>query len=270
MKTYLCFFAIVILAMGWVSAEEPIVRVDFESFPLGLIDSARLERAFGPLAWHSLEDRVAVISAGGSRGDQVLEIRYPAGAFGSKKSGASFVAELPPAEEYFLSYRFRFSEGFPFVKGGKLPGLSSGGSKYTGGRQPPKTGGWSARYMWRREGDLELYLYHPEMKAPTGDRVPLDFRCEPFIWYTLTQRIRVNHLGKANGLIQVWIDGRQSLNLTGLQLRSEDLGLIDSFLFSTFFGGGSKSWAPEAACSIQFDQFVISSSAPDDVKLGGD
>ncbi len=116
--------------------------------------------------------------------------------------------------------------------------------------------------MWRREGDLEIYLYHPKMTGPTGDRVPLNFRCVPSTWYTLTQRVKVNDLGKTNGSVQVWIDGTRHLNLDRLHLRGEETGLIDSFLFSTFFGGGTKSWAPESDCSIQFDHFAISTSPP--------
>ena len=120
--------------------------------------------------------------------------------------------------------------------------------------------------MWRRDGELELYFYHPKMKRSYGERVPLNFRFLPSRWYTLTQRVKINDLGKSNGSIEVWIDGKRHLNLEGLYLRGEGAGLVDSFLFSSFFGGSTKSWAPESDCSIQFDQFVISKSERADTK----
>lgn len=255
------FMIAVGLAASYGEVELP-VRVDFEDLKVGPLAPDDLPYLFGQIHWEKLNDRAMVVATGEPEIKQVLEVAYPEGGYGSKRSGASFVSKLPPRQEYYLTYRIRFSDGFPFNKGGKLPGLSSSGSEFTGGRLPPKTGGWSARYMWRRKGDLELYLYHPKMKGPTGERVALDFRCQPATWYTLTQRIRVNDPGKSNGLIQVWIDGTRHLDLTDLYLRGEDVGLADSFLFSTFFGGGSKDWAPDSDCSIQFDSFTISGPKP--------
>ncbi len=243
--------------------EAQIFSVDFEDQKPGALSPETLTSMFGALQWHGIENRAVIVSGEESESGNVLETNFPRGAHGSQNSGASFVSELPPAPEYYLTYKVRFSEGFPFTKGGKLPGLSSSGSEFTGGRIPPESGGWSARYMWRREGELELYLYHPDMKGPTGDRVALAFQCEPSIWYVLTQRVRVNDLGMSNGQIEVWIDGKRYLERDGLRLRGGESGLIDSFLFSTFFGGASKDWAPDSDCSIQFDEFCVSRRPPD-------
>jgi hypothetical protein len=38
--------------------------------------------------------------------------------------------------------------------------------------------------------------------------------------------------------------------------------LIDSFYFSTFFGGDDASWAPSVDCSASFDDIVVSTTAP--------
>lgn len=262
---FLVFASVAGFVIGEESGEN-VLDVDFDNQHPGSISPESLTDLFGPLHWHGLDGRAVVVAEEESESGKVLETRYPKAAYGSKKSGASFVSKLPPAQEYFLTYKIRFSEDFPFTKGGKLPGLSSSGSEFTGGRIPPKSGGWSARYMWRREGELELYLYHPEMKGPTGDRIALDFRCEPSVWYTLTQRIRVNDPGESNGRIEVWIDGKQYLDRDGLFLRGEETGLIDSFLFSTFFGGGSKTWAPATDCSIQFDDFCVSRTHPESIE----
>lgn len=64
------------------------------------------------------------------------------------------VAGLAPTNALHLRYYVRFSEGFDFVKGGKLPGLF-------GGAIPDGTNGFSVRYMWRTNGDGEAYAHLP-------------------------------------------------------------------------------------------------------------
>lgn len=241
------------------SAEMPPIAVDFESFEAGALRKQVLEKHFGPIAWETLEDRAVIKHEEQGR---VLEVTYPKGKVGSSESGAQFVLDLEPGRYATLSYRFRFAPRFPFVKGGKLPGLSSGGSQFTGGRPPGSKGGWSVRYMWRREGALELYFYHPEMKGKYGERHSLGVTLKPGEWYSITQRIDAGEPGKRNGRIEVEVNDKIQLQLKGLSLYGSQYGLVDSFLFSTFFGGGDSSWAPEADCTIQFDDFRISPEQP--------
>jgi len=167
--------------------EKVFVRVDFESQKLGGFSAEAAAKLFGELYWKQINGRAFVLNLDSERG-KVLETFYPKGGFATKQSGASFVSKIPAKQEYYLSYKVRFSDDFPFTKGGKLPGLSSKGSAFTGGKLPTKLGGFSARYMWRRQGDLELYLYRPGMKGPKGERIALDFRCKPSTWYTSSQR----------------------------------------------------------------------------------
>ncbi len=116
--------------------------------------------------------------------------------------------------------------------------------------------------MWRGEGALELYLYHPEMKSKYGERHSLGIKIKTGRWYSITQRIDVGEPGKGNGRMEFEVNGETTLHLKNLSLHGSDYGQIDSFLFSTFFGGGDSSWAPDANCTIQFDDFVISPENP--------
>ncbi len=173
--------------------DQSFIAVDFDRMKSGPLTEAAVEESFGALSWEALNGRAAIVE---SQAGKMLQVTYPKGASASRDSGAQFVVELPPLRYATLEYRFRPAVGFPFVKGGKLPGLASGGSQFTGGRPPGEKGGWSARYMWRREGALELYFYHPDMKGDYGERHSLSTRLEPGEWVEIVQRIDTGVPGK--------------------------------------------------------------------------
>lgn len=54
----------------------------------------------------------------------------PAGCIGVKNCGFQFNARLPePLVSATFSYRFKFSEGYTWTNGGKLPGVCSEGAQ---------------------------------------------------------------------------------------------------------------------------------------------
>jgi hypothetical protein len=64
-----------------------------------------------------------------------------------------------------FKYQVLFEPGFEFVKGGKLPGIYGGSSGCGGGADAAELGCFSARLMWRANGDGEVYLYAPYDQA---------------------------------------------------------------------------------------------------------
>src|ERR1019366_926325 len=93
-----------------------------------------------------------------------LRVKYPKGTF-SSGGGLQSLTDfskfpLKPQESLYLRYYVRFDPGIDFVKGGKLPGLA-GGNGNTGGHKPNGSDGWSARVMWRADGKIVQYVYHP-------------------------------------------------------------------------------------------------------------
>lgn len=200
----------------------------------------------------------------------MLRISYPEEGVRPKDSGSQFVVNLPTTKELWLSYRFKFEEGFDFKRGGKLPGLTSGGSFYTGGNIPVTGDGWSARFMWRNSGTyangLYIYAYYVgQENTQWGDSIPLDDRVAKIVpgqWHRLTQRIKLNDSDQSNGEIDVWFDDEIAYSSSSFRWREGAEGMIDAFYFSTFHGGQSSDWAPEVDSFCRFDDFLVSREAP--------
>lgn len=108
----------------------------------------------------------------------------------------------------------------------------------------------------RDNGTGELYAYLPLHKSNTDAllRIPPRsmqhpdygfsvgrgaWKFTPGKWTAVAERVKMNTVGKADGEIEVYIDGRTVILATGLILRDE--GAPDSYVqgmhFQTFFGG---------------------------------
>lgn len=192
-----------------------------------------------------------------------LQLAYPQGSVGPQQGGGQWLAELAPRETYQLAYRVRFSADFDWRLGGKLPGLA-GGTAPTGGYFDPD--GFSARYMWRENGRLVIYLYwagQPSAAKTRGRQYGLDLDCgvtlQPGRDYRLRQRVTLNTPGQANGRLEVWVDDQPVLQRTDLLFRKQGgkPWQIDRFLFSTFHGGNDPRWGPARDCSAEFDDIEV-------------
>lgn len=239
----------------------------FEKVPLDYYEEWNLFKDWGDSVY--VEDgvaqgRVTIVKDEDKRRGQVLRVLYPAGVFGPKESGAQWLLKLgQPFEELYCSYWVKFSTGFEFVKGGKLPGLV-GGSVNTGGRKPNGEDGWSARVMWQESGSIRQYVYHVDQSSIYGDGRPWHEEdgknCFflPGRWYHLENYVKMNSPGKSNGIITCWLDGRLVMDEEDFRFRNVATIGIDAFYFSTFFGGGDESWASGKREYVYFDNFVIS------------
>ena len=261
---FACFIVTLILAqVSHANVDEPATSwiVDFEKNIPGPYSEAKLSREFPKTDWTEGLERTAIVVDADESHHQVLEVVYPKGAVGPRVGGAQFTVPLKPTEHYTLSYDFCLSDDFDFRLGGKLPGLTSGGSTYTGGHKPDQGQGWSARFMWRPKGQMVLYLYSIDMKGKWGDDHVLNMpQLERGRWYHVTQEISLNHPTESDGKITVWVDGNKVLDLKNLRLRIGAQGYIDTFYFSTFFGGNSPEWGPRNDSRIRFDNFEVQGS----------
>jgi hypothetical protein len=195
-----------------------------------------------------------------------LRVLYPAGGIGGD-SGFLFRSSFSKwgilgQESIYLRYYLKFEPGFDFVKGGKLPGVA-GGQGNTGGHKPNGKDGWSARIMWRGDGKIVQYVYHPDQPGDYGEDFEWSFGgCPRFFkpgqWQCVETYVQMNTPGKKDGIIRSWLDGDKALEVTNLRFRDIPDLKIDQFEFETFFGGGDPSWASPREQYAFFDGFVLS------------
>ncbi|WP_052384066.1 polysaccharide lyase [Litchfieldella xinjiangensis] len=174
-----------------------------------------------------------------------------------KQRGAGFDTRTLHAEHAILEYDLRLKPGFDPVKGGKLPGLMAGDSP-SGHKEADN--GITARIMWRRDAQGELYLYYPEMEKSYGDSIGRgSFTFDTSgAWHTIRQEVKLNDVGQSNGFIRVWYDDRLAIERTGLRLRTKDSVLIEGMMHTIFFGGGDRSWAASRDEYVDTRNFRIS------------
>mmetsp|Transcript_118361 Transcript_118361/g.221165 ORF Transcript_118361/g.221165 Transcript_118361/m.221165 type:complete len:126 (+) Transcript_118361:1-378(+) len=118
--------------------------------------------------------------------------------------------------------------------------------------------------MWRTDGKVVQYVYHPDQKGKSGDDLPWEFgalgqrQFLPGTWHQVEHCIIMNTPGQKDGKIEGWFDGNLALRQEGLRFRDVDTLAIDALYFSTFFGGSSPDWAATKDERVVFDEFVVS------------
>lgn len=238
---------------------------DFQNSGSGLYDEAAFLKDWNtePTANSGVQSgRLSIVE---DDAEKALRVTYLAQKIGGKS--ASVFAQLWTNKNYtdlWLQYEVKFPENFTWVKGGKLPGLAGylGEVKPTGCVSNAQVDGFSARFMWREGGQVLQYLYHPEKKNRCGDYHSLGKFFQKGRWHTITSFVRLNDVGKHNGIAKSYLDGELLLELDSLNFRSNKNITINSLLFETFFGGGSMSWAPQSDQYAYFDNIIVAQESP--------
>lgn len=201
----------------------------------------------------------SVADAAGTTGGKALKTVYPAGSRDPGSGllgGAGWRKSAISAEAACLRYKVRFSDGFAFGLGGKLPGLY-GGTGNTGGNIPTGADGWSARFMWTSAGGLIVYAYLPtSVQYGTPFAVP-GVALTPGQWHTIEQAVKLNTPGKSDGEIVVRVNGVHRLHQAGLRFRDVADLKANGLLFSTFFGGKTDDWNCPQDQFAEFADFEI-------------
>lgn len=170
--------------------------------------------------------------------------------------------ESDATDEAVMEYKMKFSNGFQFTLGGKLPGLSGGTAPR--GCNADKTGGFSARQMWQRRGQMISYLYWPESDFrcgstwywldENGDNLTMDTNR----WYKIRQHIKLNTPGVRNGILEVFVDDVVVFRKTNIMYRETgDTFKIDNAYWTTYVGGSTQNFAPTQNQYIWFDDFKV-------------
>lgn len=239
------------------------IKIDFQKEKLGPYTADRISKVWNNPPRIIGSERCEIVKDSGKK---VLQVTYPKGIF-ALDGGAQWRMNFgKDFDELYVRYEVKFNKRINFVRGGKLPGLS-GGSNPAGGADSSK--GFSARLMWRENGQVEQYVYHPGRECSTGrnffwhdltsKKLEL-LQFKPGIWHTVKTRISMKSefTWKNEGYITSWLDGKLALfQAIKLREKEENYG-ISNLNFSTFFGGNDETWAPKKDEHIYFKNFIIS------------
>ena len=195
---------------------------------------------------------------------QALSIETPKG----EHYGASI--EFPFAKtkdgepnEIFFRYYLRFGDSWNPTGGGKLPGIGGTyGKAGWGGRPSNGLNGWSARGLFRAQKGgktpIGFYCYHAQMKGKYGenwiwDRDDLGF-LENNQWYCIEQHVRLNTIGKSDGILRAWIDGKLAFEKTDVQMRKTEKLKIEKIWINLYHGGKAPASSQD---QLFIDNLVI-------------
>ncbi|KAI9256650.1 hypothetical protein BDA99DRAFT_547913 [Phascolomyces articulosus] len=209
--------------------------------------------------------------------EQVLKVNYPKGSNSPNsdpQGGVGFYAQpfklKQEAKTLVFEYKVYFPKKFQFVKGGKLPGLYGGHEGCSGGADA--TTCFSTRFMWRRDGEGEIYAYLPESKQrdslcdEKGNICNSDYgyslgrgswKFKTGDWNTVRQTLKLNSPGKDDGSVTVEVDGKTAYTEKNVAFLNKNTGKVVGVAFHTFFGGSGSEWAPKKKESTYFKGFSL-------------
>lgn len=237
-----------------------LLRLNLSGIPDGPLTVAMLEKATGckmdppAAATYTFPNTVVGTDATG----RFLRTTLKAGTAGG---GAGIVAMLKfatSALDTTTDMDVRFSPGFDFGKGGKLPGPSGVAPGYlpglpAGGQQNPDHAGWSGRMMWlgraayahvgAKANELVSYVYHVGQAADSyGDNEWWNLAAPAGAKFRTRQHHVLNTVGKADGVLQGWLDGAATVNRADYTYRDR-ADVATTHLMFSIFRGGDATWA---------------------------
>ncbi|MGV8094985.1 MAG: CUB domain-containing protein [Mangrovibacterium sp.] len=186
----------------------------------------------------------------------------------ANKRGGGFDLDARLSQEFdelYLSYNFRFSENFNSTAGGKLPGLG-GAPLVTANTYPEPHIGFLCKSMFKQAGSLITYHYDRTTgKCPWASST---YKYNPIYfnngnWYNITRRVVMNTftngIANADGIHEVWVDGRMIFQENNLKLMviESDTMKIDDINIAHFYGGASDDYKTLYECYGYLDNVKV-------------
>jgi len=207
--------------------------------------------------------------------------------------GMHFMQPIPRCTRARLTYAVKFRTGFSWQGGGKLPGFASRLWDASGGVTDPTIAGttsFTARHMWRPDGQLTPYYYMADNRAdrwigsgysnsslPTVNWQDAYYSgstlfCTPAFmptnqWNVIEQEIWLNDVGKSNGGSITTLNGKVISSRADLIWRWVPSLYIDSVFMSSFFGGNTFSdgddsiWFTRTNQTIDISDIIVTKLA---------
>ncbi len=167
-------------------------------------------------------------------------------------------------EEIYFRYYLRFAGDWNPERGGKLPGIAGTyGRAGWGGRPVHGDDGWSARGLFQGLKDgktpIGFYCYHMDMQGQYGSSWVWNIENRGYLennrWYCVEQYVKLNDVGKSNGILRGWIDDKLAFEKTDLLFRSTDSLKIENVWINVYLGG---KWTSKSEHHLFIDNIVIS------------
>ena len=141
-------------------------------------------------------------------------------------------------------------------QGGKMGFGLGGGTAASGGKNDPS--GFTARFIWRGNRDgtakIAVYSYAADRPGTYGEDVYLEGFPAPIgEWFDLIMEVKLNSsTGASDGALRAWANGNLLLNRTGMAWQTAgSTPTVDSFLYSTFYGGSTSEWSPDTTTHLR-------------------
>ncbi len=247
---------------------------NFENEELGFYSNEEILDDFNAVELYSHDRATIVIDTINDEPTKVMRITHPAETVWD---GFEMQVDLErDFEEVYLTYNFKFGDEFNSTEGGKMPGLS-GLPKLPWPFVVPVEGhGFWAINMFKPGG--RMISYHRDR---TTGYVPwsverYDYNPIYFLngtWYNITQRLVINTIengtAMANGIKELWVDGRMIFRIDNLKMMQDDdpTMRIDALLLSNFYGGDTDVYKPNSESYAYIDNIAVYTS-PDDLVTG--
>ena len=252
-----------------VAPSTTLINADFNSMASGAITVAQWNAAVAPTpAANATFGRMTVVNAGGTHGN-VIRTSLAANTFGTA-NGSAFTVPLPAAVDYAcMSYDVRFDANFDWSYGGKLPGLQginpqTGVAPAGGTRQ---SDGWSGRLMWLGSGAYKWagpnnmavsYMYNPNQPDNYGQNLQWNKEFVRNTWHSVKECYTMNTPGKADGVLQAWMDGTLVQDNHAFVYRLSASVHANQIGWSLFRGGNTAAWAGTRNGYVDIDNLVVS------------
>lgn len=225
-----------------------------------LFSSFDLQARLGSTDW-GLIDRVSVVRADNSRGAAfVVDLARP-----SKSEGSRSAASPQPAGAGFewapqsidgpragcASYAVRFDPKFSFIGGGRLPGLRGGRAN----EDREAENAFSTRLAWNDEGKLDVHGHAPGLASRGVANDLGEASITKGRWVAVDQEVVLNTLGRSDGIVRVWLDGRLAIENRGVAFRTDAASGIRGILAEVAYARQPLQADPNAQVAISPFEF---------------
>ncbi len=115
-----------------------------------------------------------------------------------------------------------------------------------GGKKVTNQNSWSVRIAHAAENNegkipIGLYVYHPNMPEKYGTTINPHFSLNKEQTYTLKLYVKMNEIGKKNGIITFSVDGNEIYSSNSWKFRNTPCVHIKSVWLDTYIGGKTPS-----------------------------